>query len=238
VSYNEKHNEANGEQGLDGTDDNRSYNWGVEGPTDDPAIEELRNRQVKNFLAVTMISLGLPMILMGDEMRRTQRGNNNAWCQDSETSWFDWDLLSRHADVHRFVKLLNRHRLMRDDDGADSRVSLNELLEKGTHAWHGVKLGAPDWGRTSHTLALSLSCPADDLTFYLLLNAYWTPLDFELPALWIGEPQWRRWIDTSLNSPEDIVDWPAAPRVTQAVYPAAAHSVVVLFARLSQEATA
>src|SRR6202035_2418088 len=99
VSYSQKHNEANGEFNRDGANDNRSYNWGVEGPTDDAQVERLRNRQVKNFLTVTMISLGLPMILMGDEVRRTQNGNNNAWCQDNETSWFDWSLVAKHADV-------------------------------------------------------------------------------------------------------------------------------------------
>ena len=91
VSYAHKHNEANGESNHDGSDDNRSDNFGVEGPSDDPSVETLRNRQVKNFLAVTMLSLGLPMILMGDEVRRTQYGNNNAYCLDNETSWFDWD---------------------------------------------------------------------------------------------------------------------------------------------------
>src|SRR6185436_3771707 len=90
VSYNSKHNEANGEQNRDGTDDNRSWNCGVEGPTDDPAIERLRNRQVKNFLAITFLAAGTPMLLMGDEMRRTQRGNNNAYCQDTDLSWLDW----------------------------------------------------------------------------------------------------------------------------------------------------
>ena len=94
VSYNEKHNEANGEDNRDGMNDNRSWNCGVEGPTDDAAVEALRNRQVKNFLAVTMLSLGLPMMLMGDEVRRTQHGNNNAYCQDNETSWFDWRLVA------------------------------------------------------------------------------------------------------------------------------------------------
>src|SRR5262249_39070509 len=93
VSYNEKHNEANGEGNRDGANDNRSWNCGVEGPTDDPDIERLRSRQVKNFLTLTMLSFGMPMILMGDEVRRTQGGNNNAYCQDDETSWFDWRLL-------------------------------------------------------------------------------------------------------------------------------------------------
>src|SRR5262249_29216076 len=100
VSYNGKHNEANGEGNRDGSDDNRSWNGGTEGPTSDPAVEQLRNRQVKNLLTLTMLSLGVPMIVMGDEVRRTQRGNNNAYSQDDETSWFDWTLLEKHADVH------------------------------------------------------------------------------------------------------------------------------------------
>ncbi len=90
VSYDEKHNEANGEDNRDGDNDNRSWNCGVEGPTDDPEIERLRSRQVKNFLALTLLALGTPMLQMGDEVRRTQRGNNNAYCQDNEISWFDW----------------------------------------------------------------------------------------------------------------------------------------------------
>ena len=107
VSYDQKHNEVNGEGNRDGADDNRSWNCGVEGPTDDPAIDALRTRQVKNFFTVTLLSAGMPMILMGDEVRRTQGGNNNAYCQDNETSWFDWTLITRRADVHRFVSLLN-----------------------------------------------------------------------------------------------------------------------------------
>ena len=104
VSYNAKHNERNGEHNRDGADDNRSWNCGVEGPTDDIAVEALRNRQIKNLLTVTLVSLGVPMILMGDEVRRTQRGNNNAYCQDNETSWFDWTLVKKHADVLQIRK--------------------------------------------------------------------------------------------------------------------------------------
>ena len=139
VSYNQKHNEENGEGNRDGADDNRSWNCGVEGPSDDPAVETLRNRQVKNFLTVTMLSLGVPMIVMGDEVRRTQRGNNNAYCQDNETSWFDWTLLAKHADVHRFVRLLIARRLLRDVEHEHRRISLNQFLREAKHAWHGVK---------------------------------------------------------------------------------------------------
>src|SRR5207244_3508922 len=113
VSYNQKHNEANREGNRDGADDNRSWNCGIEGPTDDPAVEKLRNRQVKNFLAVTMLSLGVPMILMGDEVRHTQGGNNNAYCQDNEARWLDWSLATRPADVTRLVRVSSGPRLLR-----------------------------------------------------------------------------------------------------------------------------
>ena len=111
VSYNHKHNEENGEDNRDGCNENRSWNCGSEGPTDDPEIERLRNRQVKNFFTALMLSGGVPMFVMGDEVRRSQRGNNNAYCQDNETNWFDWNLLSKHADVLRFVKLLIERRV-------------------------------------------------------------------------------------------------------------------------------
>jgi isoamylase len=230
VSYNEKHNEANGEHNGDGSNDNRSYSWGVEGPTDDPAVETWRNRQVKNFFAVTMLSLGLPMILMGDEVRRTQHGNNNAYCQDNETSWFDWTLIAKHADVHRFVKLLNAHRLLRDFGPDVQGVSLNQLLLTADRAWHGVKPGKPDWSVGSHSLASSVARPDQRLLFYLILNAYWEPLEFELPAN-NGNP-WHRWIDTSLDSPHDITEWLSAPPIEGLVYRAAPRSVVSLYSRM------
>src|SRR5262249_23454127 len=146
VSYERKHNEANGEGNLDGADDNRSWNWGVEGPADDPAIEKLRNRQVKNFLTVTILSFGLPMILMCDEVRRTEHGNNNGYCQDNDTSWFDWTLLAKHADIHRFVTLLITRRVQGAADPNRQASNINDLLKKARTAWHGVKLGQPDWG--------------------------------------------------------------------------------------------
>ncbi len=232
VSYTQKHNEANGEDNRDGANDNRSHNWGVEGPTYDPGIERLRNRQVKNFLTVTIFSLGVPMILMGDEVRRTQQGNNNAYCQDNETSWFDWTLLAKHADVHRFVRLLNAQRLLRDEEPEWQRLSLNQLLRKAKKAWHGVKLGQPDWGESSHSLAFSVEAPKEKLLFHVILNAYWEPLDFELPQTGDRSPEsWRRWIDTSLDSPDDIVEWQSAPPVPGGTYRAGPRSVVVLFAR-------
>jgi glycogen operon protein len=228
VSYDRKHNEDNGEGNRDGADDNRSWNCGVEGPTDDPAIEALRNRQVKNFLAVTLLSLGLPMISMGDEVRRTQRGNNNAYCQDNEISWFDWTLLDRHPDVLRFVAVLNAQRVTRSTEHERRRVSLSRMIREATKSWHGVKLDRPDWGEQSHSLALSAVLREQGSEVYLILNAYWEPLDFELPAGSGPAGRWRRWIDTSLASPEDIGRWQDGPEWTASTYPAGSRSVVVL----------
>jgi isoamylase len=237
VSYNQKHNEPNGENNRDGSNDNRSWNWGIEGPTDDPAVEKLRNRQVKNFLTVTMLSLGLPMILMGDEVRRTQRGNNNAYCQDDETSWFDWTLVEKHADVHRFISLLSARRLLLDDVEADVEgLTLNQLLRKANRSWHGVKLGQPDWDHSSHSLAFSAEARNEHLLFHVILNAYWEPLEFELPHT--GDQTqnaWRRWIDTALDSPHDIEEWETAPFIPCRTYSSRPHSLVILFAKVIPE---
>jgi glycogen operon protein len=231
VSYDRKHNKPNGEDNRDGSEDNRSWNCGVEGPTQDPAIEKLRTRQVKNFFTVTMLSVGLPMMLMGDEVRRTQHGNNNAYCQDNETSWFDWTLLERWADLHRFVTLLNSRRVLRDVEPERHRVALNELIRQAEVTWHGVRLHEPDWGPSSHTIAFTAS--AEGLCFHAMLNAYWEPLDFELPSRGRGarEP-WRRWIDTSLAPPSDIIDWEQTPPVSGRSYRVEPRSVVVLLAGL------
>jgi len=233
VSYNQKHNEANGEDNRDGSNDNRSWNCGVEGPTDDPAVEQLRNRQTKNFLAVTLLSAGLPMILMGDEVRRTQHGNNNAYCQDDEISWFDWALVTKHADVLRFAKLLNARRVLRDREAESQRLGLEQLLQEAKLSWHGVRVGHPDWSNCSHSLALGVEAQKEELRFHTILNAYWEPLDFELPLVGSkGAHPWRRWIDTALDSPFDIVEWQTAPPVSGRTYRAGPRSVVVLLANL------
>jgi glycogen operon protein len=235
VSYNQKHNELNGEDNRDGASDNRSWNCGVEGPTDDPAIEKLRDRQIKNLLAVTLLSLGVPMLLMGDEARRSQSGNNNAYCQDNETSWFDWNLVRQQTGLYRFVELLAARRALRKMDSERQRRSLNQLLRGANKAWHGVKLHQPDWSEQSHSLAFSAQLPEENLSFHLIFNAYWEPLEFELPAGMhaAGHP-WRRWIDTSLESPNDIQDWPTASVVTERTYRVGARSLVVLIAQASE----
>jgi glycogen operon protein len=228
VSYNHKHNEANGEDNRDGANDNRSWNCGSEGPTDDLEVEKLRNRQVKNYLTITLLSLGVPMILMGDEVRHAQGGNNNAYCQDNEISWLDWSRLARHADVHRFVKLLIERRLLRTVEHERQRTSLTALIEQASKAWHGVKLFAPDWGDRSHCMALGVELKREGLGFHLILNAYWEPREFELPKS-DGNGPWLRWIDTALDSPHDIVPWREAPPVPADRYRVESRSVVILF---------
>jgi glycogen operon protein len=231
VSYEQKHNETNGEQNRDGSNDNRSWNCGVEGPTDDPSVETLRNRQVKNFLTATLMSLGLPMFVMGDEIRRTQYGNNNAYCFDDERAWLDWSLLAMHSDVHRFVKLLIARRTLRDAGPERQRMSLTQLISTGFKSWHGIKLDKPDWSDCSHSIALSAEVPNEGIYVYLIFNAYWEPLEFELPRTENGKQMlWRRWIDTFQEPPQDIVPWESALPVKGYTYRAGPRSAIVLWA--------
>jgi len=232
VSYNAKHNEANGEHNRDGSDFNHSHNYGVEGPTDDPSIETVRKRQIKNLLAIDLLSLGAPMILMGDEVRRTQQGNNNAYCQDNDISWFDWSNLETHRDIYRFVKELIRLRFIRASVAREAHhLSLEELTRRAGIKLHGVSLGSPDFRDDSHSLAISASSLSGDLLMHFALSAYQDPLDFELPELpeW-ATSGWRRIVDTSLESPDDITLPPDAPRVDGPSYRVHGRSVVVLFA--------
>jgi len=229
VSYNQKHNQSNGDDNRDGADDNRSWNHGVEGPTDDPAIETLRGRQVKNMLTTTLLALGMPMILMGDEVRRTQNGNNNAYCHDDESAWFDWSLLQKYPDVHRFVQILIARRLLRDTGPERHQITLTQLIKSAIKDWHGVKLNHPDWNENSHSIAFSVYLARENTFFYFIFNAYWEPLDFELPILVTGDKHpWCRWIDTYLASPQDIVEWQNPPAVSGYNYRAGPRSVVVL----------
>ena len=229
VSYNHKHNDANGEDNRDGANDNLSWNCGIEGPTEDTAIEGLRNRQVKNFFVLELLAAGTPMLLMGDEVRRTQKGNNNAYCQDGEISWFDWSLLERHADVHRFVKMLSTFRQRRDVLAETGVLTLNQLLQRAKIQWHGVLLNQPDWSEHSHSLAFTLRSLRGRFLLHGMLNAYWEPLRFELPPVPVETHElWRRCIDTALDSPHDIYFSENAPVVQETTYVVRERSVVLL----------
>ena len=229
VTYNDKHNEANGEGGRDGSDTNLSWNCGVEGPTDDPAIERLRQRQVKNLLAITLMAVGTPMLSMGDEVRRTQRGNNNAYCQDNEISWFDWTLVERHRDLRRFVTLLIGQRLALGGQRGIAGLSLNELLRQARIEVHGIRLNQPDPRPESHSLAVTVRDIERADLLHVMFNAYWEPLVFELPSLDPPRP-WRRWIDTDRDAPDDVHDWTLAPLVEGPAYAVQPRSLVTLVA--------
>ena len=232
VSYNTKHNEANGEENRDGSDDNRSWNCGVEGPTDDALIETTRTRQIKNFLAVTFLSIGAPMISMGDEVKRTQLGNNNAYCHDNELTWFDWSLPEKNNSLFRFVKMLIKFRLERDLSKDEYSMNLKQLLEQATMTWHGVNLNKPDWSENSHTIALAVQSLNKKNVMHYMINAYSNPLQFELPAATNGKGYvWKRWMDTGLQSPEDICLRNDAKEAKNSYF-VDAHSMAVLFAQL------
>jgi len=225
VTYEQKRNQANGEQNRDGSDDNRSWNCGVEGPSDDPAVEAVRARQVKNLLAITLLSSGVPMIGMGDEARRTQRGNNNAYCQDNELTWLDWDEVARHEGLKRFVRQLVQLRFSFDPAEEAGERSLAEFLERARIEWHGVRAGSPDWGPDSRALAVCFEARGQGSRVYMAFNAFWEPLAFELPESRHG---WRRLVDTSLPSPEDAPGMGRAPEVAGPSVLVQARSVVVL----------
>jgi pullulanase/glycogen debranching enzyme len=147
--------------------------------------------------------------------------------QDNEISWFDWTLLATHADVHRFVTLLTARRRLRDTEHEVRRVSLTEMIETANKAWHGVALGQPDWRDDSHSVAFTMELRREGILVHIILNAYWEPLDFALPPVSSGDG-WRQWIDTALDSPDDIVPWENAAPVAAQTYRAEPRSAVVL----------
>jgi glycogen operon protein len=229
VSYNAKHNEANRESNNDGTNANLSWNCGVEGPTANDGIEHLRMQQIRNLLALTLLSVGTPMLLMGDEVCRTQLGNNNAYCQNNETSWFDWSLCQTNADVLRFVRQIIHLRLHFVEKGKRGQTTLEDYLSKSRIEWHGVKIGMPDWGRSSHSLALSLHNLAGTQVRYIAINAYWEPLEFALPPVAdSANGGWRRAMDTSLPTPDDIAEGAKGSRVGGPSYRVNPRSIIML----------
>ena len=225
VTYNYKHNFINGEFNRDGHNANFSWNCGIEGPIENLKIEALRIRQIKNMVTILMLSQGTPMLLMGDEVRRTQQGNNNAYCQDNDISWFDWDSVQEHQEILRFTKKLirfyHKHRLFQTNNFW--------TLPGGPELyWHGVKIGEPDWGHDSHSLAFELVDRESNEHIYVLLNAYWKALDFELPVHPVGV-SWFRVIDTTYNPPLDFADSPVQLPNDQKSYAVQPRSVVLLY---------
>lgn len=231
VSYNHKHNLANGEENRDGSNENLSSNYGIEGPSTDPHLESLRLRQIKNFIAILLLSQGTPMLLSGDEMRRTQKGNNNAYCQDNEISWINWSLLEKEKELFRFFKQMihfrKSHPALRRKEyywGETDRHGRSEIT------WHGVCLLQPDWSHESHSLAFSLSGFDHDTDIHVMISAYSQPLQFGLPPVRTGQA-WFRSIDTSLVSPDDIAEEGNETQIQESNYTLSSRSVAVLIAK-------
>ena len=201
VSYTKKNNWANGEDNRDGWDDNLGYNCGHEGPTNNPHVLALRQRQMKNFLTLLLVSQGVPLLLMGDEFGRTQQGNNNAYCQDNEISWVDWGLAQKNAGQVRFTSLMIALRKKY------FVLSREQFLKRVR--WHGTEQGQPDWTGQTRTLAMELQSRQGQPAFYVMFNAHWEPHLFSLPPV-EGPSRWRRLVDTNLPSPDDIVEEPNA----------------------------
>jgi isoamylase len=234
TSYDHKHNEANGEDNRDGYNDNLSWNCGVEGETSDAEVLALRRRQAKNHVAILLLSLGVPMMLAGDEVLRTQKGNNNAWCHDNELGWFDWGLKERHGEMLRFVgemiALRKRHPCLRRRRfltgrpvGPDSQPDIT---------WHGRRLGQPSWNdEDGRLLAYTLAGLSDgEEQLHIILNMGSNAVQMPLPEL--SGRRWHRAVDTAVTAPEDIAPPGDQPPLTSD-YIVQARSVVVLEGRRS-----
>jgi isoamylase len=231
VSYDEKHNWANGEGNQDGNDDNMSWNCGVEGPTDDPAVLALRARQTRNFATLLMLSRGVPMFVAGDEIGRTQQGNNNAYCQDNDIAWFDWKLAEANSDLLRYWKKViafrRAHKVLRRGEfytGLPNKRGVPDLT------WHGTALATPGWDDPeARALACTLGGIGDDPDLHVMMNMYWEPLEFQLPA--VPDRRWARAIDTALAAPADITGPGAEQPIDASTYLVSERSIVVLVSR-------
>jgi isoamylase len=231
VSFNQKHNEANGEGNRDGINDNLSWNCGAEGDSGDQDIHSLRMRQVRNFMAILLLSRGIPMFVGGDEVFRSQKGNNNPYCQDNEISWFDWTLVSKNSELLRFCTGMIRFRKMHAAlrRGQFFNGSLNErgLVDV---SWHGTKLNQPGWDNSeARALAMTWAGFGGDADLHMMFNMFWDPLEFELPT--VAGRRWYLAVDTAQPSPRDISIPGSEPAVHGNMHRVEARSVVVLVNR-------
>jgi len=231
VSYNYKHNEANGEDNRDGIDENLSWNCGFEGETHNTEIDTLRRQQIKNFATILLLSQGIPMIVAGDEVRRTQKGNNNGYCQDNELNWFDWNLVKKNADIFRFFKLMIAFRKRYSSLRRRSFFS-GEFNERNVAdiSWHGCKLSSPGWEDPSAiSLAFTLGGFEGEADIHVMLNMYWENLEFEVPT--VDGRKWYKVVDTAEPSPMDIAELGEETVVSDNVFPVKARSIVVLISK-------
>jgi glycogen operon protein len=238
-SYNHKHNEANGEENRDGANDNHSWNCGVEGPTDDPGIKQTRRRLIKNAVAMLMVSQGVPMINMGDEIGHTKYGNNNTYCHDNALNWLDWAMVEQNADLFRFFQQMiafrHAHPALRSRDHFQHRDHVSSGYPD--ISWHTTQAWAPDWGEHVRTLAFmlcgkhALGGTAHDDFIYVAMNMHWTGHNFQLPNLPRGQ-RWHLFADTNRPSPDDICV-PGEEKLLrdQRLIPVEARSLVIALGR-------
>jgi glycogen operon protein len=240
VSYNRKHNDENGEDNRDGGNSDCSANYGIEGPCTNPVIANVRIRQMKNFFASMMVSLGTPMILGGDEIGRTQRGNNNAYCQDNEISWYDWSLLEQNAGLHRFVKMIIAFRrshpgFMRPEFYSGRDGNYNAIPDI---SWFDENGRIQDWETIGPCLSFRMDgskaevlADQDDNDFFIMFNGSEKPVMFAIASSPPGK-SWMRVADTGLRSPDDIVE-PGSEKSLgkQQYYTLQGHSMVILISK-------
>jgi len=233
MSYNLKCNDANYESGDSGVNDNHSWNSGHEGPTNDPAVNELRRRRIKNAIALLLVSQGTPMLLMGDELGRSQRGNNNSYCQDSEISWMDWQLIEANGDLFQFfracIEFRRQHTALRNGYFLRSE----DYLSKGYPdlTWHGLKVSRPIWTDASRVLAFMLNGEyakdglAKDDHIYVAVNMHWQDQTFDLPVA-PNKTRWHMFANTSTGE----LHWPGTePQLgDQRKLPLKSYSVSIL----------
>ena len=239
VSYNDKHNEANGENNNDGANDNNSWNSGWEGPTDDPAINALRHRQMKNAIAILLTSQGVPMILMGDEMGRTQGGNNNTYCHDNALNWQDWGLLEKNADLFRFVQSVISFRHAHPVRRNAKHLRNADYVGSGYPdiSWHGTRAWHPDWSGGNRSLAFMLcgkharGGTVNDDYIYVAMNMHWDATGLELPGLPDGKT-WHVFANTGAATPDDVYEPGSEPELTdQRSFLMGPRSVAILVGR-------
>jgi len=244
VSYNGKHNEANGENNSDGSNDNYSWNCGVEGETGNPDVNRLRIKQIKNAVTMLLVSQGTPMILSGDEMGNTQWGNNNAYCQDNEISWIDWKLLDKNREIFNFFKNIiafrKSHPVLRNCSHFQNRDYVGSGY--ADISWHGTKAWDADWSGTSRVIAFMLcgkhakGGTVKDNTLYIAINMHWEPHNFELPV----PPEDTRWhvaVNTDMPAPGDIYEVGKERIIeNQSTFMVGPRSVVVLVSKKGEGA--
>ncbi|MEZ6093171.1 MAG: glycogen debranching protein GlgX [Pirellulaceae bacterium] len=240
VSYNQKHNLANGEENRDGDNQNHSFNYGIEGPTNDPGIQAIRTRQIKNFIATLMLSQGVPMLVAGDEIRRSQNGNNNAYCQDNELSWIDWDEVDANQEMLRFSRAMIEFR--RNQPTLRRRQYLTGKSTNGSQkpdvGWYSPAGTAVNWHSQILPMICVLSAPAQQADplylgrdILILFNASTEPCDFMIPTIW-KTCEWNLFCDTSAPTPNDVFPDINGPKLdNNSIRTLESHSLAVYVAK-------